>query len=196
MKPIILASASPRRAELLTKAAIPFQVLVSPTEEPEHKPAGIPVELWPMCLAWIKAAAVQKSLPKNAPDQLILAADTIVLLNNKTILNKPANRAHARRMLQSLAGKNHRVITGICLLSKTHHRLSSAQALCKVKPFTKARLDAYLDSNLWQGKAGAYGIQDAADPFVQLLEGDTTTVMGLPMPLIKRELASFTKDRK
>jgi septum formation protein len=193
--PLILASASPRRAELLTEAQIPFRVVVSPAHEPEHKPPGIPIDLWPMCLAYMKAIAVQQHLPKRQRHSLILAADTIVVDDHR-ILNKAKDRPHARRMLRSLRGRTHRVITGIALLQGEKLRLSSAQALCRIKRVSDAFIERYLDSGLWKGKAGAYGIQDAHhDPFISLLSGDITTVIGLPIPLVRAELRSFAKDR-
>ena len=194
--PLILASASPRRAELLNRANIKFEVLISPTEEPEHKPAGIPTDLWPTCLAYMKATAVhhqiknQKPKIKN-PSPLILAADTIVAHDGK-ILNKAPTRAHARRMLASRSGKTHQVITGLCLLQGPHIRLTRAIATCKFDRLSPARLTAYLDSNLWRGKAGAYGIQDDVEnPFVHLIDGELTTVIGLPIPLPLAELSTF-----
>jgi septum formation protein len=205
---MILASASPRRAQLLRDVGIPFQVIVSPADEPERKPAAIPVDLWPMCLAFLKAMAVQQHLKRQAPrsrtknqkskdsNPIILAADTIVVDDTPPvrILNKASDRAHARRMLSSLHGKVHRVITGIALLKGDRVRLASAQAACRIHFPTKAALESYLDSNLWQGKAGAYGIQDKHDPFVTLLSGDFSTVVGLPMALVQSELASFQED--
>jgi septum formation protein len=202
---LILASASPRRAELLREAGIEFRVVVSPAREPGRKPAGIPVELWPMCLAYIKARAVDQHLEtQNARRRtptgrergsvpLILAADTIVV-NGPRILNKARHRAHAREMLGSLCGKTHRVITGICLLRGERVRLAYAEAVCRVRKVSAAWLEKYLDSGLWRGKAGAYGIQDGHDPFVELVSGDYSTVVGLPMDLVQSEIASFAKE--
>ncbi len=200
---LFLASASPRRAELLRAAGVDFTVIVSPAHEPEHKPAGIPTGLWPMCLAYMKAGAVQhkienqKSKIENA---LILAADTIVVAGmppREKILNKAGDRAHARRILTALNRKTHRVITGCCLLQGARVRLFSATAVCRLH-LSSSQLEAYLDSGLWRGKAGAYGIQDPGneghDPFVKLLSGDFTTVVGLPIPLVQSELASFIED--
>ena len=198
---IVLASASPRRAELLREAGIRFEVVVSPAEEPERKPAGIPVELWPMCLAYMKAMAVKRKLEtrnskretrnaKREMKSLILAADTIVVEGDR-ILNKAADRAAARRMLWSLRGKRHRVITGIALVRGDAVRLASAEAMCKVGRFSRAFLERYLDSGLWKGKAGAYGIQDEGDPIVTLVTGEFSTVVGLPIPLVQSELSTF-----
>ena len=194
--PIILASASPRRAELLRAAGIAFGVKVSPAHEPERKPAGIPVDLWPMCLAWMKARAVHDALPRKAREKIILAADTIVVDDSagEQILNKAKDRAHARRMLTGLMGKTHRVITGVALMQGERVRLASAQATCRVRKVSAKWLTGYLDSGLWQGKAGAYGIQDAHDPFIHLVSGEFSTVVGLPMGLVTRELATFFEE--
>ena len=200
--PLILASASPRRAELLREAGIRFEVIVSHAHEPARKPSGIPTPLWPMALAYMKAAAVQaqisqiKNQKSKIKNPVILAADTIVVAGippRETILNKAANRAHARRILSLLNHKIHRVITGCCLMQGPRVRLFSATATCRLH-LTPHQLHAYLDSNLWRGKAGAYGIQDPVhDPFVELLAGDFATVVGLPLELVQSELASFVK---
>jgi septum formation protein len=99
-------------------------------------------------------------------------------------------------MLSSLSGKVHQVITGVCLMSapEEHVRLASATATCRLH-LTPRQLEAYLDSNLWRGKAGAYGIQDDHDPFVTLLEGDITTVIGLPVKMVLRELDHFAREQ-
>jgi septum formation protein len=200
---IILASASPRRAELLGEAKMAFRVLASDAREPERKPPGIPTAHWPMCLAHMKAIAVRSQISNlrsqisQIKDETILAADTIVVAGKpprEMILNKAANRAHARRILSLLNHKDHRVITGCCLLRGDKVRLFSATAWCRLA-MTSTQLEAYLDSNLWRGKAGAYGIQDPVhDPFVRLLRGDFTTVVGLPVKLVQSELSSFLRD--
>jgi len=191
MTPFILASASPRRAELLQSAGYKFTVHVSPAREPAHKPANIPTDVWPAVLAAIKAQAVQQHLRTK---KLIVAADTIVVCENR-ILNKAHNRAHAGRMLSSLFDKQHQVITGLAFLQQDRLRLARAVATCYIKRPTNAWLDAYLDSNLWRGKAGAYGIQDpSAEKLVKLIAGEWSTVVGLPMQLLASELRSFSGD--
>jgi septum formation protein len=141
----------------------------------------------------MKATAGHKSLRRSDRNRIILAADTIVVHNHR-ILNKARDRSHARQILASLSGKTHEVITGICLLRGNDVRLSRAIATCKFKKLSPARLTAYLDTNLWNGKAGAYGIQDDHDPFVTLVDGDITTVIGLPISLVQSELATFPKE--
>lgn len=156
-----------------------------------------------MCLAHMKAAAVRSQIANlrsqisQIKGQAILAADTIVVAGKpprEKILNKASDRAHARRILSLLNHQDHRVITGCCLLRGDKVRLFSATAWCRLA-MNKAQLEDYLDSNLWRGKAGAYGIQDATgDPFVHLLRGDFTTVVGLPVKLVQSELSSFLRD--
>lgn len=188
-KPFILASASPRRAELLRQAGYTFKVKISPVDEPSKRPPSIPLELWPSALAFIKAYSVAQHHPKS----LVLGADTIVVLNNK-ILGKPQDRAHARTMLRQLSGHRHQVITGIALIRGEQIRINRSVALCYIRKLPEAWLESYLDSNLWQGKAGSYGIQDHTDPWVRLLKGEFSTVVGLPLSLVTRELKFFTTN--
>ena len=188
VSPLILASASPRRLELLTAAGYRLQVRPCPIEEPSTRPDFIPIDLWPMALAYIKAHHVQIAL-RNA-GATIIAADTIVLLDGQ-ILGKPRNAAHARQMLTHLSGRQHQVVTGLALLRGQTQRLSRAVSICKIKRLSPIWLNSYLRSDLWQGKAGAYGIQDVnghGDPFVTLLSGEWSNVVGLPLELLKSEL--------
>lgn len=188
---LILASASPRRRELLAEAGYAFKVLSSPVEEPTRCPAGIPLAMWPVCLAYAKAKAVQRHHRLN--HATIIGADTIVILGHQ-ILGKPKNRAHARRMLSALSGKKHEVITGLALLRGDEERVLKAVSICRMKKLSERELKAYLDSGLWKGKAGAYGIQDE-DPFVSLISGEWSNVVGLPVALLKRELAKLGVNR-
>ncbi|HVX85088.1 MAG TPA: Maf family protein [Phycisphaerae bacterium] len=197
---IILASASPRRAELLRAAGFDFEVRVSPAEEPARKPAVVAVEVWPALLAYGKASAVRAAIGKKGAGAVIVGADTIVVGEGGEILNKAADRGHARRMLLGLSGKRHRVITGLCLMGggaggRVRVRMTYAEAVCRLKKLTERELEEYLETGLWRGKAGAYGLQDAMkDPFAVLEAGEADTVIGLPVELLKRELASFAKE--
>src|ERR1051325_5713421 len=132
---LILASASPRRAELLRGAGVGFRVVVSPAREPARKPAGIPIELWPMCLAYMKAMAVNAKIERRKSkieNPIILGADTIVV-DGERIVNKAANRGDARQILRGVRGKTHRVITGIALVRGEKVRLAVAEAVCRVR---------------------------------------------------------------
>lgn len=184
---LVLASASPRRAELLSEAGYRFEVMTSLAREPALRPRQVPIDVWPCVLAHIKAASVQRQ--SRNPRALIVGADTIVVLRGR-VMNKARNRTHARHMLARLFGHQHQVITGIALLRGERLRLARAVSTCFVRWPSESWLEEYLDSGLWKGKAGAYGIQDG-DKLVRLVAGEFTNVMGLPMELLARELESF-----
>lgn len=211
----ILASASPRRADMLHAAGYAFEVQHSPVAEPRRRPRDIPLDLWPTALAFLKAYAVAREC--SVGTATVLGADTIVVLDGK-ILGKPRHRGDARVMLQRLSGRQHEVITGLALVrvfagggqgrresSRTLTirkkrkpgesflavRLSRSVATCRVCKLRDAWLEKYLDSGLWRGKAGAYGIQDHGDPWVRLVAGEFSTVAGLPMELLSHELAAM-----
>jgi len=137
----------------------------------------------------MKAFAVQQALAD--PAALVLGADTIVVMDGR-IMNKPRDRTHARQMLQRLSGHTHQVITGMALLRGSEHRFSRGIATCRVRKLSERFLKNYLDSNLWRGKAGAYGIQDHDDPWVQLIEGEWSTVVGLPLELLQAEISGLS----
>jgi septum formation protein len=190
-KQLILASASPRRLQLLEAAGFIGKVEPAKCAEAEKRPQSIPIPLWPIFLAFTKAFSVQQHLKTNS---VILGADTIVVLGEK-ILNKPRDKAHARKMLGELSGKRHQVITGVAILQGNNHRLFGATAECHVKKLPTPWLEAYLESGRWQGKAGGYGLQDKGDPFVTLIAGDPTTVIGLPMSIVTPELLALGVKR-
>ncbi|HMD54857.1 MAG TPA: nucleoside triphosphate pyrophosphatase [Phycisphaerae bacterium] len=187
---LILASGSPRRAELLRQAGYKFSIIKSHLPELSRRPQSVPIKIWPVCLALHKASAVASKLKHPA---IVLGADTIVVLDDK-IINKARNRAHAREILWSLSGKKHQVITGIALVKGDACRLAVATSICRMKKLSSHWLQMYLDSGLWKGKAGAYGIQDYDDPMVELISGEWTNVVGLPMGLLGSELNAFQKQ--
>ena len=185
---LVLASASPRRAQLLREAGYQFRVVHSTIPEPARRPASVPIRVWPVCLALRKAQNVSARLHCQS---IVIGADTIVVHDGRMI-NKAANRRHAEEILQSLSGTTHEVITGLVLLYGSHCRMESVVSVCRMKKLTPHQLRAYLDSNLWRGKAGAYGIQDSPhDPFVQLISGQHSNVMGLPLETLRRELTGL-----
>lgn len=191
---LVLASASPRRAELLRLAGYEFTVRRGRHRELCKKPASIPVEVWPVCVAMAKALAAQ---PKRDRQEIILAADTIVVVGGR-ILNKPHHRGHAREMLALLGGRTHCVMTGLVLLAAGGQRLACATTVCRMKTLSRDWLENYMDSGDWRGKAGAYGIQDPAveaNRMVRVISGEWHNVMGLPLELLRRELASLVGER-
>ncbi len=191
---LVLASASPRRAELLRLAGYEFIVRPSRHRELCQKPGSIPIEVWPVCVAMAKALAVPRRRNRN---EIILAADTIVVVNG-SILNKAHHCGHAREMLSLLMGRTHQVMTGLVLLAPGAQRLACATTVCRMKRPSSDWLEKYLDSGQWRGKAGAYGIQDPAveaHRMVQVISGEWHNVMGLPLELLRQELASLLTKR-
>lgn len=182
---LVLASASPRRAQLLREAGYRFRVMKSHLPEPSRRPASVPIRAWPVCLALHKAQNVAAGMKAGS---IVIGADTIVVHDGR-IINKAANRGQAEKILRSLSGTTHEVITGLVVLRGNECWMESVVSVCRMKKLTDRQLRAYLDSNLWRGKAGAYGIQDSPqDPFVQLIAGEHSNVMGLPMETLRRAL--------
>lgn len=182
--PLVLASASPRRRELLLQAGYDFEVHPADIDEDEVAPTMLPSEV-AVFLARRKAEAVATRFP----DRVVLAADTVVAFGDRA-LSKPADAAHAREMLKLLAGTTHVVITGVAVIHRiaNHERVARALSAVHMRPLLDREIAAYVETGLWQGKAGGYGIQDR-DPFVRKIAGDYSNVVGLPMKLVKRMLA-------
>ncbi|HEY4968199.1 MAG TPA: Maf family protein [Puia sp.] len=186
MDRIILASASPRRKQLLEWAEIPFDVLPSGSEE--LIPDGMPVSEVPVFLASQKAADVRKKLNDH---QIVLAADTIVVLDQQ-ILGKPTGRADAIRMLTLLSGRIHQVITGVSLSRGTKEKLFSETTFVRFHPITQDGITHYVDHYHPYDKAGAYAIQEwIGVTGIHSIDGDFYNVMGLPVSRVLHELRSF-----
>ena len=188
---LILASASPRRAELLRENGYDFTVMASPLAEPVDFPDGMsPVER-AQSSSYFKA----KSVAGLAGDGWVLAADTIAAIGGR-VFGKPADRDDARGILKSLSGTTHQVITGVTLLNAA----SGVRLICYdstnviMRRLTDLEIEDYLDSGAWEGKAGAYGIQDKGDAFVERIEGSFTNVVGMPMELVARMLDEFARN--
>ncbi|TAF56081.1 MAG: septum formation protein Maf [Sphingobacteriia bacterium] len=190
IQPLVLASQSPRRKQLLEWAEIPFEVVVSHADEsfdPLLPPTEIPVQI-----ARQKALAVQQQLASQGrAGQTILAADTIVVIGDK-ILNKPADRAEALEMLSSLSGKTHQVITGVVILQGTTETHFAATTSVRFHPLTQEQLCFYIDHYAPYDKAGAYAIQEWIGVVgIAAIEGDFYNVMGLPVSLVVQALAAL-----
>jgi septum formation protein len=173
---LILASASPRRQELLREAGYEFLVRPADVDESDYPPGISPGDLAAL-LARRKARAVAET----HPNELILAADTVVALGGE-LFGKPADREDARRMLRRLSGTTHSVVTGVAVMRRSANFLAErlAESAVHMRPLTTAEVESYLDTDGWQGKAGGYGIQDP-DPFVTRITGSLTNIVGLPM---------------
>jgi len=179
---LILASQSPRRREILERAGFPHEVRVSGIPE-EHQSGESPRE-YVLRLAKAKAHAVPRT-----PGETILAADTVVVLDEH-ILEKPIDAEDARRMLTMLAGRNHKVVTGICLIRDSGVVTDTEETTVHFSALTSAEISAYVDSGEPMDKAGAYAIQGLASKFVDRIEGDYSNVVGLPMAMVYRHLKS------
>jgi len=189
MERLILASASPRRRELLTAAAIPFQSIVPDIDETKRD------SLYPrervLALAHDKALAASTLTLPDSP-RLVLAADTLVCVTSEKArggedaLGKPRDEEDARRMLHRLAGGTHVVRTGLVLRDRSSGAAFPirSDSIVRFAPMSGEEIEAYLESGEWEGVAGAYRIQGLAAWFIERVEGSWTGVMGLP----KREL--------
>lgn len=182
--PLILASQSPRRKQLLELAEIPFQIRVIPTAE--TFPASLPAEETPIFIAREKAKAVQAGLRAGS---IILAADTIVLLDN-VIIGKPANREEAIQSLTSLAGRSHKVITGVVLLQDQQEIAFADTTTVEFHPLTAAQISYYIDKYQPYDKAGAYAIQEWIGAIgIAGIYGDFYNVMGLPISKLMQHIS-------
>jgi septum formation protein len=174
MTPLILASGSPRRKEILTQLGFTFEIVVSNIEEVIEK-------------KWTPAIAVQKLAKQKAhsvclqkPNHAILGSDTIVVLNDK-ILGKPSSVEHAKSMLTSLSGQKHCVYTGISLfLNGQEHQTLVEKTEVQFREVTEDEISNYILSGEPMDKAGSYGIQGIGARFIQGIQGCFYNVMGLP----------------
>ncbi|MBR2291478.1 MAG: septum formation protein Maf [Prevotella sp.] len=184
---IILASNSPRRRELLRGLDLDFEVKVLPDIE-ENYPDGLPTAEIPVYIAAEKAAAYRDLM---AADELIITADTVVVLGSE-VLGKPVDAADARRMLHELSGRTHQVITGVCLMTREKQRQFAVTTDVTFKELTDDEINYYVDKYQPMDKAGAYGIQEWIGYIgVTGLQGSYFNVMGLPVQRIYNELKLF-----
>lgn len=181
---IILSSNSPRRKELLAGLGVDFEVRVMKGVS-EGYPADTPLAEVPVYIAAEKASAY-----KIGADELVVTADTVVIVDGE-ILGKPKNREDAHRMLCMISGKTHQVVTGVCLTTQSEQRRFSVSTDVSFKPLTDKEICWYIDNFRPFDKAGAYGIQEWIGYVgVQGLRGSYYNVMGLPVQRIYEELVS------
>lgn len=186
---LILASRSPRRRELLSAAGYEFEVY-PPSEAAECGVRGneTPYQLVTR-LAVRKAADVARRIDRG----LVVGCDTVAECGGR-ILGKPLDLEHAREMLTILNGREHRVLSGLCLWSVPDGSPTArvAATTLRMDPLSKEQLDAYLADGGWKGKAGAFGYQDGLD-WVHVVEGSESNVVGLPMELLAEMLGRYEK---
>lgn len=183
MKKIILASQSPRRKQLLQWAEIPFEVIIKQTDE--SYPEGLSAENVAMHIAVNKALTVKAFKGDAEP---ILAADTIVVLNNE-IIGKPTDEQDAINILSKLSGKKHLVITGVCILFNNKKIVFADTTEVEFHELTKEQIIFYVDKYKPYDKAGAYAIQEWIGVVgIKSITGDFYNVMGLPVSRVVKEL--------
>lgn len=180
---LILASASPARRELLARLGHPFEVMAADIDEPESGFAD--PRTFVQTVSWLKAAAVVPQIDEG----LILAADTIGWINDHPIL-KPADEADARRILREMAGREHELWTGVVLWRRPDDLqiVWQEQTQVAVAPLSETELDVYLATRSWRGHSGAYAIQENDDPYVRVVCGSITNVVGLPLESLTEKL--------
>lgn len=183
----ILASASPRRKELLSTYIKDFKIM--PADIEETVPANIEKEAVPLYIAQQKAATVKPQMNEN---DIIITADTIVLLDD-IIYGKPKDKNDAFNMINNLSGKEHKVITGVCCFCGDG-KINIEFADTTLVTFTKLEkntIESYLTKNEYTDKAGAYAVQGYAALFVEKINGSYDNVVGLPVGRLMRELLKY-----
>jgi septum formation protein len=186
LPPLILASASPRRQELLRQMGLAFQIVPTPAREVQ------PGHLSPAEICQINAFRKARAVAARYPDSLVLGADTLVCLGAR-LFGKPANLGAARKMLSELQGREHVVITGVCLLHgrKRRHKLFADTTRVRFRPLGPAQIREYLARVNPLDKAGAYAIQEQGDRIVERIEGSYSNVVGLPVERLAEELKQW-----
>jgi septum formation protein len=186
LPPLILASASPRRSELLRQMGLQFEVLAAraPEVQPEH--------LTPAEICQINAYRKARAVAKKHPDALVLGADTLVCLGTR-IFGKPASRPAAEEMLIELQGQEHEVITGVCLAHLRTHRTELFAEVTTVRfhRLTLEHVRVYLSRIDPLDKAGAYAIQEHGELIVERIDGSFSNVVGLPVERLQAALSTW-----
>lgn len=184
--PLILASASPRRAELLKLLRVKFRIIPSDATEVVHE------HLTPLEICQLNAHRKARAVAKRIPDALVIGADTLVFLDNK-ILGKPRNRADARRMLARLQGRTHQVVTGVSLIQlRTHReRVFAISTDVLFHPLDAGQIRDYLSRINTLDKAGAYAIQESGEKIISEISGSYSNVVGLPVERLREELSAW-----
>ena len=186
LPPIILASASPRRADLLKLLERDFEILPATVDEVAHD------HLTPLEVCQLNAHRKARAVAKKVPDALVLGADTLVFRDSE-ILGKPRNLAEAERMLSRLQGRTHQVVTGVCLMHLRAHveRIFAVSTDVLFHPLTRRQIRDYLAKIHPLDKAGAYAIQDYGELIVSEISGSYSNVVGLPVEKLRAELDAW-----
>jgi septum formation protein len=186
MRTIILASASPRRKEILKKTGLKFKVDESDYEE------NMDIDLNPHELAARHSIGKARAVASKYKNAIVISADTIVVLKNR-VFGKPRNRKEAKEMLRNLSGKAHTVVTGYTIKDTGNGKELTRSVESKVffKKLSDSQIDTYIKSGEPLDKAGAYGVQGLGALIVKRIEGDFFNVMGLPLNALAESLKKF-----
>lgn len=190
LPPVILASASPRRAALLKLLKVDFRIVPGNVVEVAHE------HLSPLEVCQLNAHRKAFAVAKKNPDALVLGADTLVFLDNE-VLGKPRSLAEARRMLSRLQGRHHQVVTGVSLihLRKHQERIFAASTDVLFHPLDDTQIREYTSQVETLDKAGAYAIQELGEILISEISGSYSNVVGLPVELLREELEAWDKPR-
>ena len=185
IKKFILASASPRRKLLLEEGGFEFDIVVSDVDESLFPTEGISSEDHVKVLALAKA----KDVAKRHPSRFVLGADTVVDFDG-LIIGKPDDAEHAEGITRMLFSAPHKVITGVALvyIGRDVEIVEAVETIVYPKQLTEEQIAGHIEQGDWEGKAGAYGIQETGDEFVERIEGSFTNVIGLPMEYVTEML--------
>jgi septum formation protein len=191
LPPLILASASPRRAELLQQLKLEFQTV------PADAPEVFDAHLSPRELCQLNAHRKARAIAKKIPDALVLGADTLVFLGRE-IFGKPRNLDEAKQMLMKLQGRTHQVVTGVSLIHLRAHRerIFAVSTDVTFRPLDEKQISGYLEKMNPLDKAGAYAIQEHGDKIVAEISGSYSNVVGLPVERLREELNTLQTGTK
>lgn len=181
---IVLASASPRRQELLRQVGVSFTVIPSAVDE------QVEVAMSPSGLVEHLALSKARDVASKHPDKLVLGADTIVVIDGD-ILGKPKDRSDAIAMLERLAGREHQVFTGVSIVGPQRELVFHEVTGVRFRPLSRMEIERYIDSGEPMDKAGAYGVQGLGAAIVSSVQGDYFTVVGLPLCRTVQMLSQF-----
>jgi septum formation protein len=188
LTPILLASESPRRVEIMGYLKLPFETVAHTFDE-----RTIPWDHQARPYVQKLALAKAQNVANRFPHRTVLAADTIVVVDDQ-LLTKPSTRAEAANMIRLLAGSWHEVITGVAVISGSTHLVRSDTTRVLMQPLTTEQIDTFLNLNLWNDKAGGYAIQGAGSLLVQRIEGCYYNVIGLPVVPLSQMLSIIGID--
>lgn len=179
---VILASSSPARRELMTRLGVPFEVMPADVDEPTGF-ADPRTEV--QTVSWLKAAKIAPGIPSG----LIIAADTIGWVDGGAVL-KPDDEDDARRILKQLGGREHELWTGVTLWRRPDdvQLIWQERSLVHFTVLTDGELDRYLATREWKNNSGAYAIREEGDPYVRVVEGSVTNVIGLPLESLRERM--------